>query len=218
MPGSLSGRRLEHDDVAAVHVVQLVRELVDEDAVVDLERRHHRLGRDVERLEQERLDQQRDDERAARPGRPTRPPDARPCASWSSRRGARPLRRRRKARPTCRARSRVPRRHPPRHCLAAPSAQLAVFENAAPHSQGRRIGAAPERSGRSSGSPIDARVLPLGIAVEHPSGPTAAATSGARPGATTCASSGPRRTRSRSSHAGSLTASTTSSRAVRAAR
>ena len=62
-PGSLSGRRLEHDDVAAVHRVQLVRELVDEHAVVDLERRHHRLGRDVERLEQERLDQQRDDER-----------------------------------------------------------------------------------------------------------------------------------------------------------
>ena len=58
-------RRLEHDDVAAVHRVQLVRELVDEHAVVRLQRRDHRLRRDVERLEQERLDQQRDGERGA---------------------------------------------------------------------------------------------------------------------------------------------------------
>ena len=58
-------RRREHDDVAAVHLVQVVRELVDDDAVVRLERRDHRVGRDVERLEQERLHEQRDDERAA---------------------------------------------------------------------------------------------------------------------------------------------------------
>ena len=47
----------EHDDVAAVHVVQVVAQLVDEHAVADLERRHHRRRRDVERLEQERLDE-----------------------------------------------------------------------------------------------------------------------------------------------------------------
>ena len=63
-------RRLEHDDVAAVHRVQLVRELVDDDPVVGLERRDHRLRRDVERLEEERLDQQRDGERADDEDRP----------------------------------------------------------------------------------------------------------------------------------------------------
>ena len=50
------GSASEHHDVAAVHVVQLVAQLVDEDAVADLERGHHRPRRDVERLEQERLD------------------------------------------------------------------------------------------------------------------------------------------------------------------
>ena len=54
---------LEDDDVAAVDVVEVVAELVDEHAVADLERRHHRLGRDVERLEEERLDDERDDDR-----------------------------------------------------------------------------------------------------------------------------------------------------------
>src|SRR4051794_24073597 len=63
----LGGRRalgrLEDDDVAATRVVQLVAELVDEHAVADLERRDHRLGRDVEGLEDERADDDRDDER-----------------------------------------------------------------------------------------------------------------------------------------------------------
>src|SRR5215204_1171969 len=47
----LGGRRalgrLEDDDVAAARVVQLVAELVDEHTVADLERRDHRLRRDV---------------------------------------------------------------------------------------------------------------------------------------------------------------------------
>ena len=59
----LVGLGREHDDVAPVQVVQVVAQLVDEDAVADLERRHHRLRRDVERLEQERLDDDRDDDR-----------------------------------------------------------------------------------------------------------------------------------------------------------
>ena len=53
----------EHDDVAAVQVVQVVAELVDQDPVPHLQRRHHRLRRDVERLEQEGLDDDRDDDR-----------------------------------------------------------------------------------------------------------------------------------------------------------
>ena len=48
------------------------RELVDEHPVADLERRDHRLGRDVERLEQEGLDQERDDQRRRRSGPATR--------------------------------------------------------------------------------------------------------------------------------------------------
>ena len=63
---------LEHDDVAAVDVVEVVAQLVDEHAVADLERRHHRLRRDVERLEQERLDDDRDDDRGDDRGSPTR--------------------------------------------------------------------------------------------------------------------------------------------------
>ena len=44
--------------------VHLVRQLVDEDPVVLLQRRGHRFRRDVEGLEQERLDEQRDGQRA----------------------------------------------------------------------------------------------------------------------------------------------------------
>src|SRR5262249_19954960 len=57
------GWRLEHDDVAAMDGVQVVAELVDEHAVTDLERGDHRLRRDVEGLEEERLDDERDDDR-----------------------------------------------------------------------------------------------------------------------------------------------------------
>lgn len=56
---------LEHDDVARVHVVEAVAELVDEHPVADVEGRDHRRGRDEERLEEEGLDDQGDDERAA---------------------------------------------------------------------------------------------------------------------------------------------------------
>ena len=55
--------RVEHDDVTAVHIVDLVAQLVDEDTIADVQRRFHRRRRDVERLEQERLDQERDEER-----------------------------------------------------------------------------------------------------------------------------------------------------------
>ena len=54
----LVGRPLEHHEVAPVHVVELVAELVHEDAVVLGQGREHRLGGDVERLDQERLDHQ----------------------------------------------------------------------------------------------------------------------------------------------------------------
>ena len=91
------GRQAEHDDVAALRRAecddlrvehrqpQAVRELVDEDEVAVEQRRHHRVGRDAERLEQERADQQHDqddrEERACvldddRLARPRRPPHA----------------------------------------------------------------------------------------------------------------------------------------------
>src|SRR5438067_13734781 len=47
--------RLEDDDVTAMDRVQVVREPVDDDPVVRLEGRHHRVGRNVERLEQKGL-------------------------------------------------------------------------------------------------------------------------------------------------------------------
>ncbi len=78
MPGSLPSGRLEHHDVAAVHRVELVRQLVDEHAVVDLQRRDHRLGRDEERLEQERLDEQRDEQREDDEADPLRPRSRKP--------------------------------------------------------------------------------------------------------------------------------------------
>ena len=60
----LGRRPLEHDDVAAVDVVEAGSELVDEHPVVLHQRRAHRRRRDVERLEQERLDHERDHDRA----------------------------------------------------------------------------------------------------------------------------------------------------------
>ena len=53
----------EHDHVATAEVADVVGELVDEDPVPDLERRVHGLGRDVEGLDQERLDEDRHGER-----------------------------------------------------------------------------------------------------------------------------------------------------------
>ena len=60
--GRLVLRPFEHDDVASVDVVNLVRELVDQHAVTDAQRRFHRSRRDVEGLQQERLDEQGDEE------------------------------------------------------------------------------------------------------------------------------------------------------------
>ncbi len=56
-------RRLEHDDLAALGVAEVVNELVDQDPVVDVERVLHGGGRDVERLEHERPDQDGDKQR-----------------------------------------------------------------------------------------------------------------------------------------------------------
>ena len=60
------GRLLEHDDVASLDVADSVAELVDEHAVVDVERVGHRFRRDVERLEEEGLDEEGDGERTDR--------------------------------------------------------------------------------------------------------------------------------------------------------
>ena len=63
-------RALEHHDIAAMHGVHVVAELVDEDAVAHLQRRRHRLRGDVERLEDGGLDDQRHHERADHDQRP----------------------------------------------------------------------------------------------------------------------------------------------------
>src|SRR3954447_18133027 len=67
--GGLPRRLLEHDDVAALDVVELVAEAVDDDPVVAVrladERGLHRRGGDPERREQERADDQRDQQRTA---------------------------------------------------------------------------------------------------------------------------------------------------------
>ncbi len=52
-------RRMEDDDVADRGVAELVGEPVDENALVDLQRRDHRTGRDLVRLDDVCLDQQR---------------------------------------------------------------------------------------------------------------------------------------------------------------
>ena len=58
-----AARVAEHDDVAAVDLVRLVGQLVDQHPVVDQQGVLHRPGRDVERLHEERLDEHRDDQR-----------------------------------------------------------------------------------------------------------------------------------------------------------
>ena len=53
-------RCAEHHDVAACRIAQVVGELVDQHPVVGLEAGHHRLGRDVEGLEREAADEERE--------------------------------------------------------------------------------------------------------------------------------------------------------------
>ena len=56
------GRVSEHHDVAALGFAPVVGQLVDHDAVVDLDGREHRLRRDPERLDQERLNDDSNDQ------------------------------------------------------------------------------------------------------------------------------------------------------------
>src|SRR4029079_2739662 len=56
------GRRVEDHDVAALVRVESRRQLVDEDVLVRLERRLHRLRADLVRLRDERLNHEEDDE------------------------------------------------------------------------------------------------------------------------------------------------------------
>src|SRR5262249_2757175 len=60
----------EHHDVATVHVVELVAQLVDEHPITLLEGRDHRFRRDVESGEEEGPDDERHDEGAADDGDP----------------------------------------------------------------------------------------------------------------------------------------------------
>src|SRR3954452_4678654 len=53
-------RRLEDDDVAAARISEVRAEAVHENALTDLERRHHRRARDPERLDEECLDADRE--------------------------------------------------------------------------------------------------------------------------------------------------------------
>ena len=62
----VGGRVGEHDDVAAFDVAEAVRQPVDQDPIVLDQRRDPWTGRDVERLDQERLDDDGDDERRDR--------------------------------------------------------------------------------------------------------------------------------------------------------
>ena len=58
-----AGRGGEDDDVATLRFPEAVAELLDDDAVIDGERRLHRGRRDEEDLRDERAQQQRDDDR-----------------------------------------------------------------------------------------------------------------------------------------------------------
>src|SRR3954454_23156351 len=57
--------RVEDDDVADLRVAEAVADPVDEDALADREGRDHRLARDAVRLDEERLDSERESERHA---------------------------------------------------------------------------------------------------------------------------------------------------------
>ena len=63
LPALGAVRRVEDDDVADVGIAEARADAVDEHALADLQRRHHRLGRDPVRLDQERLDAQGEAER-----------------------------------------------------------------------------------------------------------------------------------------------------------
>src|SRR4051812_270328 len=56
-------RRVEDDDVAALRIAEAVADPVHEHALADRERRDHRLARDAVRLDEERLDAERERER-----------------------------------------------------------------------------------------------------------------------------------------------------------
>jgi hypothetical protein len=58
-----AGGRVEHDDVAYVGIAEARSDAVYEHALADLESRHHRLRRDPVRLDEERLDAEREPER-----------------------------------------------------------------------------------------------------------------------------------------------------------
>ena len=58
-----AGRRVEDDDVADVGIAEARADPVDEHALADLERRHHRLRRDPVGLDEEGLDAEREAER-----------------------------------------------------------------------------------------------------------------------------------------------------------
>jgi hypothetical protein len=62
IPGRAVGaaRRVEDHDVADLRLAEVVADPVDQHALVDLERRDHRLARDPVRLDQEGLDAQRE--------------------------------------------------------------------------------------------------------------------------------------------------------------
>ena len=82
-----SARVFEHDDVAAFDRRELRHELVHDDPVVDLKGVLHRRRRDVERANQEGLDQERDQQRREEDDAGCRGGSAsrRPCAVPSRR-------------------------------------------------------------------------------------------------------------------------------------
>ena len=198
MPARRLGVRLglEHDDVAPVDVVEVVAQLVDEDAVADLERRHHRLRRDVERLEQERLDDERDHERGDDQDAPLDDGAVRVALRPRAARVARPVRCRR-ADPSPAAADAVAWR-----CWRARGGSVAV-----------RVSTTSSVTDRCSTAPILAvpmhpsrtrlRAQVLSVAAQEARGGVGAerGSSGGPHGA-----SGPSARSSRSSHAGSLTA------------
>jgi hypothetical protein len=54
---------VEDDDVAHVRIAQPSRHAIDEHALPDLQSRHHRLARDAVRLDEKRLDPEREPKR-----------------------------------------------------------------------------------------------------------------------------------------------------------
>jgi hypothetical protein len=54
---------VEDHDVADLRLAEALADAVDQHALADRQRRHHRLARDLVRLDQERLDAKRKSER-----------------------------------------------------------------------------------------------------------------------------------------------------------